>query len=256
MNIMAVGDVTGDIGCNHLRQVLPQLKKDMGADMVIVNGENSAERNGISRASADHIFTSGADVITTGNHAFRRHGSHQLFDETEALIRPANWAKGAPGKGFYLIDKGFLQVCIINVLGVVYMESMGCPFECIDEILPQVDMARIIIIDMHAEATAEKKALAYYLDGRVSAIFGTHTHVQTADEQILPNGTGFISDIGMTGPIHSVIGIRPELSIRKIKNKLPVMFEVAEGKCVLQGVVMNIDEKTGKCIHMERISVQ
>lgn len=171
------------------------------------------------------------------------------------LLRPANYPPSAPGRGMCFVDLLYTQVCVINLMGVVYLDSLACPFDCADALLKQSEDARIILVDFHAEATAEKKALAYYLDGRVSAVVGTHTHTQTADECILPNGTGFLTDLGMTGPIHSVLGIKPELSIQKMKTKLPVQFEVAPGPCSMQGVLLNIDPKTGKCLKIERVKI-
>ena len=255
MNILAIGDIVGSVGCAHLRKVLPRLKRERKVDLVIANGENSADRNGISPNSADHIFQSGVDVITTGNHAFRRRDSYERFEEDEYLLRPANYPPSAPGKGICIVDKGFVKVCVLNLSGVVFMESLRCSFETADELLKQTDGASIVLVDFHAEATAEKKALGYYLDGRISALYGTHTHVPTADETILPQGTGFITDIGMTGPRDSVLGVKAELSIRKMKDKLPVYFEYAEGPCVMQGVLMQVEPKTGRCQKIERVSI-
>ena len=255
MIILAIGDIVGTVGCEHLRRVLPRLKKERQVDLVIANGENSADRNGISPSSADHIFQSGVDVITTGNHAFRRRDIYERFEEDAFLLRPANYPSSAPGKGICVVDKGYVKVCVLNLSGTVFLESLRCPFETADELLTRTDGAKIVLVDFHAEATAEKKALGYYLDGRVSAVYGTHTHVPTADETILPKGTGFLTDIGMTGPRDSVLGVKAELSIRKMKDKLPVFFEYADGPCIMQGVLMQVDEKSGICRKIERISV-
>ncbi len=253
MNILAIGDVVGSVGCKFLRKHLPSLKKIKQIDMVIANGENSADGNGITPTSAQHLFDSGVDVITAGNHTFRRKECYDYFDECETLIRPANFPKGAPGRGCCVYDMGRYQVGVINVMGVVYMEPMDCPFETVDKLLPE--MPKITLVDFHAEATGEKGALAHYLDGRVSAVFGTHTHVQTADEQILPKGTGFISDLGMVGPTNSILGVKPELIVQKMKGKLPVRFENAAGDCHLDAVLFTIDEKTGKTTAVERIKI-
>ncbi|XOQ44836.1 MAG: 2',3'- and 3',5'-cNMP phosphodiesterase YmdB, calcineurin family [Clostridium sp.] len=254
MNILAIGDVVGSIGCRFLRKHLPAVKKLKGIDLVIANGENSADGNGLTPASARYLFDSGVDVITTGNHSFRRKESYDFYDSCPALLRPANYPAAAPGKGLEVVDLGRIQVGIVNLIGTVYMESMESPFDAADRIL-SAGVPKITLVDFHAEATGEKRSLAYYLDGRVSAVFGTHTHVQTADETILPNGTGYLSDLGMTGPIHSVLGVKPELVIRKMRTKMPVRFAVADGDCRIDGAVFSIDEKTGKTICIERLQI-
>ena len=258
INILCVGDVVGSIGCDFLRSKLPMLKRIKGIDAVIVNGENSADGNGITPVSAKHILDSGADIITGGNHSFRRPEMHTVFDESDCIIRPANYPEGAYGSGYTIIDIGFTRIGVINILGVVYTEPLDCPFKTADTIIEKLknDGIKNILIDIHAEATAEKKALAYYLDGQVSAIFGTHTHTQTADEQILPNGTGFITDLGMVGPTNSVLGVKSELAIKKMKDKLPVRFSLAAGDCHLDGCIFTIDVKSAKCTCVERIHIE
>lgn len=253
MNILAIGDVVGSVGCKFLRKHLPSLKKIKRIDMVIANGENSADGNGITPTSAQFLFDSGVDVITAGNHTFRRRECYDFFDECEALLRPANYPKSAPGRGACIFDMGRIRVGVVNLMGVVYMEPLDCPFETVDKLLP--NLPKITLVDFHAEATGEKGAMAHYLDGRVSAVFGTHTHVQTSDEQILPGGTGFISDLGMVGPIHSILGVKPELIIQKMKGKLPVRFENAAGDCHMDCVLFTIDEKTGKTTAVERLRI-
>lgn len=256
MNILAIGDVVGTNGCEFLRKNLPAFKKLKNIDVCIVNGENSAQGNGILPQSANHLLDSGADLITTGNHALRRFEIYDKFDEEGfPLIRPANFYRTAPGKGYYIIDKGFIQIAVINLIGVAYLENNDNPFDCIDRILEEVKDCRIKILDFHAEATGEKRAMGFYLDGGISAMFGTHTHVQTADEQILPNGTGYITDIGMTGPIQSVLGVTPELAIEKMKTNLPVRFENPDGECKMEGCIFEIDNKTGKTVSVERVSI-
>jgi metallophosphoesterase (TIGR00282 family) len=255
MKILAIGDVISQIGCEFLRSRLPEFKRKNQIDMVIVNGENSAVGNGILPFSATHLMDSGADVITTGNHVYKRREIYDYIDEHQNVIRPANFPESCPGKGFYVYDMGSVQVCVINILGIVFMENIDCPFKTIDQVLSEID-AKIIIVDMHAEATSEKLAVAHYIDGRATAVFGTHTHVQTADEQLLPKGTAFISDIGMTGPKHSILGIKPECIINRFKTHLPVRFEVSENPCILQGIVLECDEKTGKCIKIERVNLE
>ena len=256
MNILAIGDVVGSIGCRFLREQLPRLKKEKQVDLVIVNGENSADGNGITPASAEFLLSSGADVITTGNHSFRRRESYELYDNCETLLRPANFPVSVPGRGVCVVDLGRVQVAVINLMGTSYMESLDCPFTRADQILSDPSLPPIRLVDFHAEATGEKGALGYYLDGRVSAVFGTHTHVQTADEQLLPQGTAFLSDLGMTGPIHSVLGVKPELVIQKLRTHMPVRFDLADGACKMEGAIFCIDEKNGNAISVERVQIK
>lgn len=254
MNILTIGDVVGSIGCRFLRERLPQLKKGKAVDLVIANGENSADGNGLTPTSAQFLFDSGVDVITSGNHSFRRKESYDFYDSCETLLRPANFPAAAPGKGVCIVDMGRIQVGVINLMGVVYMESMDSPFDTADRLLE--GMPKITLIDFHAEATGEKRSFAYYLDGRVSAVFGTHTHVQTSDECVLENGTGYISDLGMTGPIHSVLGVKPELVIQKMRTKMPVRFDLSDGPCQMDCALFHIEEKTGKTESVERIQIK
>lgn len=254
MRILAIGDVVGSVGCAALRKMLPKLKRQYNADMTIVNGENSADGNGITPYSADFIFDSGADVITTGNHGMRRREIFDMLDRDIGLIRPANFSSACPGFGYYVYDLIKFKVCVINISGAVYIEGADNPFECIDRILER-EKCDITIVDMHAEATAEKIAMAYHLDGRASLLFGTHTHVQTADEKIFKNGLGYITDLGMCGPEESVLGVKPELALSRLKTHLPVRFENAQGKCRICGIIADIDENTGKTVSIERISV-
>lgn len=256
MNILVIGDVVGTNGCEFLRKTLPTFKKLKNIDICIVNGENSAQGNGILPQSANHILDSGADLITTGNHAFRRFEIYDRFEQEDfPLIRPANFHRTAPGKGYYIIDKGFIQIAVINLIGVAYLENNDNPFDCMDRILEEVRHCKIKILDFHAEATGEKRAMGFYLDGKISAMFGTHTHVLTADEQILPKGTGYITDVGMTGPIHSVLGVTPELAVQKMRTNLPVRFENPDGACKMEGCIFEIDNKTGKTVSVERVSI-
>lgn len=254
MKVLAIGDVVSKQGCEYLRQTLPGLKKEYKADITIVNGENSAVGNGVLPQSAQHIFDSGADVITLGNHSLRRPEIYDFLDENEFIIRPANYHSSAPGRGMAIIDKGYCRAAVINLQGSVYLENITNPFDTADEMIMQAkdEGASIIIVDFHAEATGEKRALGFYLDGRISAMFGTHTHVQTSDEQILPNSTGYITDVGMTGPYYSVLGVDPDVVIQKMKTNLPVRFVNVDGPCVLEGCFFEIDNKTGKTVRIER----
>ena len=256
MNILCIGDVVGSVGCQFLRQRLPSLKKLKSVDLVIANGENSADGNGLTPASAGYLFHSGVDVITTGNHAFRRRESYALYEEHPYVLRPANFPEGTtPGRGSCLVDLGRLQVQVINLMGTVYLESLDCPFRTADRILAEPDRPKITVVDFHAEANGEKRSMGFYLDGRVSSLFGTHTHVQTADETILPRGTGYLTDAGMTGPIDSVLGVKKELTIEKMKNKLPVRFDLAGGPCKMDCVLFSVDPKTGLTQGVERLEI-
>lgn len=257
MNILAIGDVVGSVGCRFLRSRLPALKKTYGIDLVIANGENSADGNGITPVSAEYLYQSGVDVITGGNHSFRRREAFARFDEDETLLRPLNYPAGAaPGNGYCLYDMGRLQVGVVNLIGTTYMESMPCPFEAVDTLLKSGVLPKITLIDFHCEATSEKRAMGFFLDGRVSAVFGTHTHVPTADEQILPRGTGYITDLGMTGAIESVLGIPPEQSIEVFLGGLAGRYRFADGPCKAQGCLFTLDSDTGLCTAAERLDIR
>lgn len=256
MNILCVGDVVSRSGCELVRRVLPAVKRQYSVDVCIVNGENSADGNGIIPVTAEMLLDSGADVITGGNHTFQRNEIYERLDEMPMLLRPANYPASAPGRGMYTVDRGRYQVTVINLIGTVYLPSLACPFDTLDALLKEAGNPKFCVVDFHAEATGEKKALAYYADGRISALFGTHTHVPTADEQILPSGTGYISDVGMTGPICSVLGVKPELAIAQMHGKLPVRFATAQGECEMQAVLFTLDDATGKTVAVERIAIR
>lgn len=255
MRILCVGDVVATPGCSLIRRVLPSVKRQYGVDVCIVNGENAADGNGLTPTAFHTLMDSGADVVTGGNHIFRRRELYDVLDEQPFLLRPANYPDSAPGKGACIVDRGRYQVAVINLLGLVYMEPLECPFKTLDRVLDELGHPRFCVVDFHAEATAEKKALAFYADGRISALVGTHTHVQTADEQILEQGTGFLTDVGMTGPTRSVLGIRPEQAVAKMKDKLPVRFSAAEGDTAMNAVLITLDDRTGKTVAIERITV-
>lgn len=256
MNILAIGDVVGSVGCAFLRERLPVIKKQYGVDVVIANGENSADGNGILPASARHLYDSGVHIITTGNHSFRRRESYELYDRDETMLRPANYpANAAPGRGMCIYDMGRRQIAVINLQGTAYMDNLRCPFETVDELLKNEDLPKVVLVDFHAEATGEKKAMGFYLDGRVTAVFGTHTHVPTADECILPNGTGYITDLGMTGPVHSVLGVKPEIIIEKLRTRMPVRHELAGGECRMDCCLFEIDDKSGKTVGIQRLQI-
>lgn len=256
MNIFIIGDIVGSQGCEFLRQKLPAFKRFKGIDLTIANGENAAPGNGITKAAAEFIFDSGVDFITTGNHAFRRSEVYNFLDERRDIIRPANVSSECPGTGWGVIDMGSVKVGVINLLGRAYINGSDNPFCAVDGLLENIADCKVKILDIHAEATAEKQAMGFYLDGRVSIVVGTHTHVQTADEKILPGGTGYITDLGMTGPELSVLGVRPEASISWLKTGLPTRFEVSDSPCMMCGCIFETDDKTGKVISIERICVK
>lgn len=259
MNILFIGDVVANVGCEFVRRVLPEYKKQNNIDLVIINGENSADGNGITPFSSAHLFDSGADVITGGNHTLRRREVHPLLDENPCLLRPHN-INCNYGSGYCLYDLGRTQVAVINLAGVIYMdeEHTSNPFLAADELIERAksDGAKIIIVDFHAEATSEKRALGIYLDGKVSAVIGTHTHTQTADEQILKNGTGYITDAGMTGPEDSILGVESSIIISRLRDKDMSKFVTANTPCFLCGVKLCIDEKSGKCTDISRVTIR
>ena len=244
MRVLVIGDVFSGLGCDFLKRTLPKIKREENIDLTIVNGENSAEGNGITPHSANEIFAAGADVITGGNHSLRRKEFHSFLDENEFVLRPENFTSCEIGKGYTEIDLGYTRAAVINLSGKIYFEdkTIGNPFTTADELIEKAKRNGIknIFVDFHAEATSEKRAMGFYLDGRVSAVFGTHTHVQTADEQILPKGTGYITDLGMTGVKNSVLGVKSEIIIERLKSNDMSKFIAAEGECMLNGCIFDI----------------
>ena len=254
VNILAVGDVSGGPGLEILTKKLRAVKKLRNIAFTVINGEN-ANVFGLSASQADAIFEAGADVVTLGNHTWDRHEIIRYIEDNSYLLRPANFAPQTPGRGWGVFDSPFGEVCVISLIGRCHMDfGPENPFFEVDRILKQ-SLARITLVDIHAEATSEKQALGYYLDGRVSAVWGTHTHVQTSDAGVLPKGTGFITDLGMTGPIRSVIGIRPEQSISRFLGNPPQRYESAPGPGKIEGAVFTLDTETGRCLSVEAIRV-
>lgn len=252
MNVLFVGDTVGQRSAEHLIKLLPALKRRYSVDMTIVNGENSADGNGITPYSAK-LLLEGADVITTGNHCFRRREMNDMFEENTPIIRPANFGDTV-GRGYTVFDMGRTRAAVINLIGMAYMENCDNPFGCIDKILAEIDTP-VIIVDFHAEATSEKKAMGYYLAGRVSAVIGTHTHVQTADEQILAEHTGYITDVGFTGVKDSILGIDKDVIIARLTTYYPQKHTYPDGDIMINAVLIGIEEKSGKCTHIERINI-
>lgn len=254
-NLLFIGDVVGRTGCDFLMKKLPLIKRQYKIDLTVVNGENSAQGNGITKFSADMMLNAGADVITTGNHAFKRRDSYEIYNR-DCIIRPANYpSEGCPGKGICIIDMGAYSAAVINLSGTVYLDPLDNPFTVIDSMLEEIETPNIFV-DFHAEATSEKKAMGYYLAGKVSGIFGTHTHVQTSDECILSDHTAYITDAGMTGPENSVLGVEIQPAVDRLRFRMPTRFKEAEGNCFLCGVVVEFDEKMGKSYKIERIIIR
>jgi len=263
MKIIFIGDVNGRPGRRAVADHLPDLKKAYGVDFVIANGENAAGGVGISKDTALPLFAAGVDVITLGNHVWAQRGVEEFLNEDPRVIRPANLPSGLAGRGAgvfnAVIDNNpdkVVKVGVINLLGRVFMEPVDDPFKTADKLIEEMkDQAKIIIVDMHAEATSEKGAIAWYLDGRVSAVLGTHTHVPTCDERVLPRGTAFITDVGMVGARDSILGMKVDAVVNKFLTMMKQKHEVGSGPAVLSGVVLEIDSETGRAISIDRISV-
>ncbi len=254
MNILFIGDVVGAPGRRALEELLPRVVDRYLIDLVIANGENASGGIGITPPVAELILSQGVDLLTSGNHIWKHKEIIPYLEETDRLLRPANYPPDTPGRGFAIVETAAGEpAAVINLEGRIFMNPLECPFRTVDRILatlpPEV---RVILVDMHAEATSEKLALGWHLDGRVSAVIGTHTHVQTADERVLPEGTGYISDAGMTGPVDSVIGMKKEIILERFLTQLPQPFKVAAGNIQLQGVTLNIDS-SGRCLEITRL---
>lgn len=257
MRILFVGDVVGAPGRRIVRQRLKRLKKDIGADVAIVNGENAAGGAGLTTATAEELFAAGADMITTGNHVWDKREVLGLIEREPRLLRPANYPEGSPGAGVAVVSVAGTEVAVVNLMGRVFMPLLDDPFRAADRILGELrGVARVVIVDFHAEATSEKSAFAWFLDGRVSAVLGTHTHVPTADARVLPGGTAFISDVGMTGPFDSVIGVKKEQAIERFRTSRSIPYETAEGDVRLCAVRVDVDPATGRALAIERIELR
>ncbi len=252
---MFIGDVVGRAGRRAVREVLPLLKREEGIDFVVANGENAAGGIGITPEKAEELLSMGVDVITSGNHIWKKREILPYLDRHPRILRPANYPPGAPGRGsgVYTARDG-TRVAVLNLEGRVFMRPLESPFRISEQ---QIEILKgqtpIVIVDFHAEATSEKMAMGWFLDGEVTAVIGTHTHVQTSDERILPGGTAYITDAGMTGPVNSVIGMKKETAIQGFLTQLPNRFEVATGEVELQGVILEVDETTGRALEIRRI---
>ncbi|MFH0840140.1 MAG: TIGR00282 family metallophosphoesterase [Candidatus Omnitrophota bacterium] len=256
MKVLFIGDIVGSPGRRAIKELVPKIKKKEKIDFTVANAENAAGGSGVTPGIAEELFSYGVDVITSGDHIWKKKEIMEFLDAEPKLLRPANYPAGAPGNGWGVYTaKNSAKIGIINLVGRVFMEAVECPFKTGRDIVEKIRKETpIILIDMHAEATSEKIALGWYLDGEVSAILGTHTHVQTADERIYPKGTAFISDLGMTGPHDSVIGRKVEQILARFLTGLPTRFEMAEENVQLNGAVVTIDEKTGKALEIKRVN--
>ncbi len=258
MRVLAVGDVCNSEGCEKALKFIPKIKREENIDFIIVNGENSADGNGVTPQSAKELFAAGAHVITGGNHSLRRKEIIQYLDEQPFLLRPHN-IPCETGSGYCLVDLGRFSVAVINLSGQMYLEQLKAenPFKEAERLVEKAksDGAKFIFVDFHAETTSEKRAMGFFLDGKVTAVFGTHTHVQTSDAQILPNGTGYVTDIGMTGVVDSVLGVKKEIIIDRLKNSNFAKFEKATGESMLNACIFDCDDTSGLVNNVKLINV-
>ena len=256
MNILMVGDVFGDSGRAALSKLLPRIRQEHAIDLAVVNVENAAAGFGVTPQMARQFLDQGADVMTSGNHIWDRREIVEFITRENLLLRPANFPEGTPGVGHVTVKAGPHRVGVLNLMGRVFMTPIDCPFRKADEVVPQLRReAAVILVDMHCEATSESQAMGWYLDGRVSAVVGTHRHVQTADERVLPGGTAYITDLGMTGPTEGVIGVDREIIINRFLHQMPARFEPAKGPAALHGVVIVVDPESGRASQIRRLSI-
>ena len=254
IRVLAVGDVVGSSGVSFLRRQLGSLIRTHAIDFTVVNGENASMR-GLTPDQAEDMLYAGADVITLGNHTFGNRAIVPYLDDSAKILRPANFPSQNPGRGWGDYETDFGTVRVINLIGRCSMNfGPENPFSAVDTILAKAPPA-FVLVDFHAEATSEKLAMGYLLDGRVSALWGTHTHVQTSDGQVLPGGTGYVTDLGMTGPARSVLGVRPEQSVAMFRGELPERFAEAKGKVKLEGAIFELEEKSGRCLSVEALRI-
>ncbi|MBM3860412.1 MAG: TIGR00282 family metallophosphoesterase [Verrucomicrobia bacterium] len=250
MKILFIGDIVGSPGRHAVATLVPRLRQERGLDMVIANGENSAHGAGLTEATVGALLGSGVDVITTGDHVWDQKGFEKFIELEPRVVRPLNYPAGTPGRGSSVVN----GVAVINLVGRVFMPPCDCPFRAVQaEVARLRQQTNLIVLDIHAEATSEKMAMGWFLDGQVSAVLGTHTHVPTADGQILPKGTAFITDVGMTGPHDSVLGRDKQAVIRRFVTQMPQKLEVADGNVLLNGVILDVDDSTGLARSIERI---
>jgi metallophosphoesterase (TIGR00282 family) len=255
MKILFIGDIVGKPGRRAVRELLPGIIEEHRIDFVIANCENAAAGFGVTAEIIEELYSAHIDVLTSGNHIWDKKEVMAFVDDCDTLLRPANYPEGAPGRGsVVMLSPGGIPVGVINLAGRVFMQPLDCPFRAADREIEKLKKTRVIIVDMHAEATSEKIAMGWYLDGRVAAVLGTHTHVQTADERILPGGAAYITDVGMTGPFDSVIGIQKDAILQRFLMQIPNKFDIAKGDVRLQGVIVEIDPE-GRSSGIERLNV-
>jgi len=254
VKILFVGDISGRPGRMAAAHFLPLLTQELGVNMIIANGENAAGGIGLTAPVFEEILAAGVSIVTSGNHVWDKKEIFAFIDRADKLIRPANYPPGTPGRGYQTVDVNGTVVGVVNLSGRVYMPPVDCPFQTIDKILNEIgERCDFVVVDFHAEASSEKMALGWYLDGRVAAVIGTHTHIQTADERILPGGTAYITDLGMVGPWNSVLGVDKDLVIKKFVTGLPAKFQLAEGVVVFNAALVEVDELSGKALNIMRI---
>ena len=256
MNILFIGDIVGSPGRRAVEEILPRLVDQYFIDLVVANGENASGGLGITPAVADQLLNNGIDLLTSGNHIWKHKEIQAYLADTDRLLRPANYPPESPGRGYAIVETAAGEpVAVINLEGRVFMNPLDCPFRTVDRILNDLPQeVKVIVVDMHAEATSEKQAMGWFLDGRVSAVVGTHTHIQTADARVLPGGTGYLTDAGMTGPMDSVIGMRREIILERFWSQMPQPFKVATQNIQLQGVLLKIDPQ-GRCREIQSLQV-
>ncbi|MFC2025466.1 TIGR00282 family metallophosphoesterase [Chloroflexota bacterium] len=251
MLILAIGDIIGRPGRRAVSKLLPGIRKQYGLDLVLANAENTAGGLGVTPVTAEELFDAGVDVLTSGNHIWAQNEIIPYLDGEIPILRPLNYPPGVPGRGYMV--KG--QTLVVNLIGRTFIGNFDCPFRTMDQLLAELEpKPPVIIIDFHAEATSEKVALGRYLDGRVSAVLGTHTHVGTIDAQLLPQGTAYVTDIGMTGPVDSIIGDDAESVLRRFLTAIPHRLSVGKGKTIFNAILVSVDDKSGKAISIERIA--
>jgi len=257
LNILVIGDIVGKPGRAIIKALLPRLQRENDISFTIANAENAAGGRGLTKEVKDEILGSGVDVLTMGNHVWDNKNIFSFIDDEPRLIRPLNYPGDCPGQGYHIFSAGFnKKIAVINASGRIYLPPLDCPFQTVSDVLKDLrDKVDYTIVDFHAEATSEKLAFGYYFDGRVTAVLGTHTHVQTADERIMPNGTGYITDLGMTGPVYSILGMEKEPIIEKFLNGRPARFEVATGPAQIQGVILKLDENSSNVLEIKRFSL-
>ncbi len=255
MRVLFIGDIVGNPGRKIIKELLSGIKKDNNIDFCIANGENAAGGKGITYVIAQELYKAGIDAITTGNHVWARTEVLSFIDSDDKIVRPANFPEELPGKGSTIISNASGSIGVINIMGRIFMEGIESPFKAADKELAEIKkITKVVIVDMHAEASSEKCAIAWYLDGKVSCVAGTHTHVQTSDERIFPFGTAFITDVGMTGPHDGIIGVDKDIILDRFLTHMPTRHELAKGRVQFNSIILDIDEKTGKSKSIERLN--